>query len=90
MRRGKPDSNQKQIIKELRAMGASVEISSMIGNGFGDIIVGFNEINYILEIKTETGELRDNQVEYHRSWKGTIHTIRSFEEALEIINGGNK
>jgi hypothetical protein len=84
---GKPDENQPEIVERLRAMGAKVTITSMVGCGFPDICVGWQGINYLFEIKTETGKLKKNQVKFHADWKGTIHTIRSFEEALEIING---
>ncbi len=45
------DSNQASIVKALRKMGFTVFISSGVGNGFPDIVVGAYCKNWLFEIK---------------------------------------
>ena len=48
-KRAKSDDNQKQLVKTLRGIpGVSVSITSALGDGFPDIVVGYKKQNYLL------------------------------------------
>lgn len=82
------DKNQSEIVKALRKIGASVHITNQVGNGFPDVVVGIFGKNYLFEIKNEkSGKLNKQQQEFHQRWNGKVYEIRTFEEALKIING---
>ena len=81
----KIDINQPQIVKDLRAAGASVQILSQIGKGCPDILVGYNEVNYLMEIKYLKGTLTDDQRVFHSQWNGKVHVVRTSQEAIRII-----
>lgn len=49
------DANQRSIVADLRAIGATVEDLHEVGDGCPDIAVGFRGQNYLFEIKTESG-----------------------------------
>ena len=50
-RRPKTDGNQSPIVHALREAGASVAITSAQGDGFVDLVVGFEGRNYLAEVK---------------------------------------
>ena len=81
------DKNQKRIIAALRAAGASVTCTYMVGNGFVDIVVGVNGINYLLEIKDGTKppskrKLTPCEQAWHRHWRGQVAVVCDEQEAL--------
>jgi len=53
IRAAKVDSNQPEIVKALRKIGASVLITSQLKNAF-DILVGYRDQLFIIEIKDGT------------------------------------
>lgn len=86
----KADANQTEIVKALRAAGASVFITSNVAKGFPDLVVGFNGINYLVEVKDSAKplsaqKLKPHQVELHATWKGQICVVNSVEQALKVI-----
>ena len=50
-RAAKVDDNQAEIVATLRYVGCSVTSLASIGRGCPDIVVGYNGVNYLLEIK---------------------------------------
>lgn len=90
MRAAKIDANQNEIVSALRNVGASVQSLATIGKGCPDLLVGFNNNNFLMEIKD--GELSRSrqaltglQVIWHKSWCGQIHVVANVEQALEIL-----
>jgi len=82
----KVDTNQPDIVSELRQTGMSVQTLHMVGKGCPDIVVGFRGENFLFEIKYGRGKLNDLEYMWHQDWEGQVHVIRSAEEAIEIIN----
>lgn len=75
------DSNEKSIIKVLQSFGATVHrLSEPV-----DLLVGYKGVNYLIEIKTETGTLTKKQSEFVKSWKGRYAICRNETEALFAI-----
>lgn len=82
---GNPDGPQGEIVRALRSVGASVKVVSGVGK-FVDLVVGFRRRNDLLEVKSEDGELTDDQREFHRSWRGAPpKVVRTPLEALQAI-----
>ena len=81
-----PDLNQPEIVEALRLAGASVKIITHVGEGTPDLLVGFRRRTFLLEVKSEDGELRESQVKWHRDWKGLpVDVVRTPREALAAI-----
>lgn len=81
------DTNQAEIIKALRKMGASVVDIHEVGNGCPDIAVGFRGRDYLVEIKNEQRyTLTKDQIKFHKSWNGSITILHSIEHAVQWIN----
>ncbi len=93
-RRAHTDSNQAEIVRVLRAAGASVQSLAAVGKGCPDLLVAYKGVNYLFEVKNPAGlnglvargkGLTPDQVEWHRLWRGTIHIVNNETEALTVI-----
>ena len=89
-RAAKIDSNQPDIVKELRKRGYSVEV------GHDDILVGHAGKTYWFEIKEpgavskKTGEIlesekKDSQKRLEREWKGHYKIVWNIDQILNEI-----
>jgi len=84
------DANQNEIVQVLRDVGASVAITSMVGSGFPDIVVGFRGRNYLIEIKDGSKppskrKLTPDEQEFFDTWRGKVFVANDVNEALSII-----
>lgn len=89
--RKRSDINQANIVKELRGLGASVELLSNVGKGVPDLLVGYEGMNILLEVKnvkTSYGKkgLNELQDDWHLKWNGQVATVTTIDEALTTIN----
>ncbi len=82
-RAAKRDANEPEIIKALRAAGATVE--QLSEKGVPDLLVGFMGSTYLMEVKTPKGKLTPDQTTWIDLWQGQVHIVRTVEEALRII-----
>jgi hypothetical protein len=87
----KVDSNHGEVVNALRKVGASVQSLAKVGGGCPDLAVGFNGVNYLLEVKDgKAGDKRQRQPnslqrEWYMHWQGRVDVVTSVEEALAII-----
>lgn len=91
-RNGRRDSNQAPLVKSLRALpGVTVEPRlADCGGGVPDIIVGYQGVSYLIEIKD--GEkppsgrrLTDHEEEWHGAWTGQVAICCNLDEILAVI-----
>ena len=92
MKYAKIDDNQKVIVNALRIAGASVQSLAATGKGCPDLLVGYQGINYLMEVKDgnkvpSARELTIDQQHWHSVWKGAVHIVKSEDEALKILKG---
>lgn len=90
MRAKRTDANQEAIVKALRKMGCSVAITSMVGNGFTDLVCGYRGRNFLLEVKDGSKLLSAQRLTnaenlFHLTWRGQIAVITSLQNAIDII-----
>lgn len=72
-------------MKALRQVGATVEDLHKVGGGCPDLLVGYRGCNYVIEVKTPTGKLNDDQVDWHADWRGQKATVNCIAQALAVI-----
>lgn len=89
-RAARTDANQTDIVDALRDVGASVSVTSMVGSGFPDIVVGYRGINYLMEIKDGSKppskrRLTSDEQEFHDLWRGSVIVVQNVDEALKAI-----
>lgn len=90
MRAKKIDNNQNLIVKQLRRCGVSVAITSMLGKGFPDLIIGRAGRNYLIELKdgnksASRKQLTPDEKEFFDTWNGQVNKAESFDEIALII-----
>lgn len=85
MRAKKVDTNHKEIIKALREIGASVFDTSSLGRGFPDIVVGWQGVNYLVEIKTPKGKPTEQQINFFVKWLGQAVLVRSASDIFNLL-----
>ena len=88
-RAAKVDSNQKQIVKDLRKLGFSVL------PGHDDILIGYQGLTVWVEIKSpdtigkdgeiKQSKIRESQKKLASEWRGQYWICSSTEEILENI-----
>lgn len=85
MRNARTDSNQKEIVTALRSVGATVQSLAPVGQGVPDLLVAFQGINYLIEVKTPTGKLNPIQTAFHANWRAPIGVCVTQDDALHHI-----
>lgn len=87
-RAGRTDANQREIVDALRKAGASVHVTSSLGGGFPDLVVGFRGKNYLMEIKRpKPGEplLTEDETAFLEAWEGQAYVVTSVRQALAML-----
>lgn len=82
----KRDSNENEIVDALKACGATVQ--KLSEKNVPDLLVGFRNKNFLIEIKSETGQLSRGQQEWHRSWSGSVFVVKSVADILNLLYDG--
>jgi hypothetical protein len=91
VKHGRRDANHAEIRDRLREAHISVWDTGDVGGGFPDLVAAgqhrktFQEITVLFEVKTQDGKLTPDQVEFINSWRGTVHIVRTVEEALRVF-----
>lgn len=86
------DANQKIIVETLRNLGCLVWITSDLGKGAPDLVVGIgNKHLKLIEIKDGSKppsqrKLTLDEQRFHNNWKDHIKVISSIDEAIEFVN----
>jgi hypothetical protein len=87
-RAGRVDLTQADTVKRLRQIGASVAVTSQLGGGFPDLVVGFRGRTFLLEMKTGNEPLTEVEKTFHAKWAGHLVIARTAEEAqIAVIKG---
>lgn len=87
--KGRTDANQSRIVEALRKIGASVSITSGVGNGFPDLLVGYMGTTTLLEVKDgekppSDRKLTPAEAHFLATWKGGPAVV--VEDEQEAIN----
>lgn len=85
------DANQSVLVQQLRGIpGCKVAITSGLGKGFPDIVVGFMRVNYLFEIKDPVQppsgrKLTKDEKKFHDQWAGQIAIVETIEDCLAAM-----
>ena len=88
--RGRIDDNQKEVVSQLRKLGVSVAITSMLGKGFPDLVLGYQNKNFLIELKdgskTKSRKtLTEDEAKFFNDWKGQVDKCESLDDICRII-----
>ena len=90
-RRGRVDENHAAIVDLLREFGCSVISTAGVGDGFPDLVVGFQGVTHLIEIKDgdkspSRRRLTDDEREWHATWHGeAVYVLESAREAEQLV-----
>jgi len=75
----------------LRKMGLTVAITSMVGNGFVDILASYDKKSYLIEIKNgklppSAQKLTLMEQKFHNEWQDDVVILNSVENAINWVN----
>ena len=77
------DKNEKEIVAFLRKKGCTV---SLINEpGVPDLLVGYENRNYLIEVKRPGRKLTPRQVTWHKEWEGDVFIATTAKEAWDGI-----
>jgi len=87
-RAAKVDTNQAEIVQDLRALGCTVQSIASMGQGVPDLLVGWKGKNYLFEVKDPAKPpskrlLTEDELSWQLAWRGHVKTIEGTYQALE-------
>ena len=90
-KKARVDANQKEIVQELRKRGISVLHTHQLGKGAPDIIVGYMNLNYLIELKDgnkskSQQRLTKDELDFSLKWRGSYAVCNSLEQILLLID----
>ncbi len=85
------DGNHKEIKEELEKYGFSVHDAANLGDSFPDLVVAFQGITGLIEVKDGSKvpskrKLSEGQIEFQQRWKGYIDTVINTKDCLKLRN----
>lgn len=86
----KVDANQAEIVGALSSIGCGVVDLSAVGGGVPDLLVCYQGVNMLLEVKAPGHKVRkdargEKQREFHAWWGGPLAIVSSTEEAIGTV-----
>jgi hypothetical protein len=84
--RRRRDANHAEVQAALEQVGAFVADLSGVSGGVPDILARRKDGQLVLlEVKTATGELEQNQIAFIARWPDAVVVVRTVDEALRAI-----
>lgn len=77
------DTSEKPIVDALRALGFSVQ--SLSGKDTPDLLVGKHGLTRVIEVKTDTDKLSENQQAWWKGWRGNaLLVLRHVDDTIPL------
>ena len=83
-RAAKRDTNERRIVEALR-MVPGVTVVQISAAGVPDLLVGFRDQSFLLEVKAAKGKLTDPEQAFFDTWTGHAVIVRCLDDALKAI-----
>ena len=84
------DHNQAEIVQALRAIGATVTSLAGVGCGCPDLLVGWRDHNFLMEIKNLEGRgdrMTVAEIAWIEAWHGQVAIVYNEQDALSVVYG---
>jgi hypothetical protein len=84
------DSNQSDVVKQLRKLHVSVQHLHTVGDGCPDLLLGFRGKNFLIELKDgkkvpSERKLTADEEKFFLRWSGQVNKCESLEDILKVI-----
>lgn len=83
-RAARTDENQREIVEYFRKVGCSVVLLHQVGEGCPDILVGYGDAIVLVEIKTKTGKLTEQQKRFAETFQPGFYVVRDLNDASNL------
>jgi Holliday junction resolvase len=90
-KKARVDANQREIVQQLRKIGISVLHTHQLGRGAPDLILGYRNENFMIELKDgnktkSQQKLTPDEIEFQTKWQGNYAVCNSLEQILSVID----
>lgn len=84
------DSNQNEIVRLFRKLGAKVQILSHVGRGCPDLLIMYNKKLHLVEVKDgskplSAQKLTDDEQKFISIWSDVVTIVRCQEDAILLL-----
>ena len=79
------DENQADIVKAIRKLGAEVTPLFRVGQGVSDLLVSWRQKWFVIECKTDTGELNKDQKDWIGKQRAAVVVVTSPMQAVQFL-----
>lgn len=92
-RAARTDSNQQEIVRFLRGIGATVQPTHAVGDGFPDLVVGWRGATVLIEVKDgsrcpSARRLTPDEERFHAEWRGgPLFVVHDVDDAIRLFQG---
>jgi putative FmdB family regulatory protein len=86
-RAAKRDTNERAIINYLERVGAQVK--QLDDPSIPDLLVNYQFVTFLLEVKTKTGTLTVGQKAFMDCWQGKCAVVRSIRDVKHVLRDIN-
>lgn len=88
-KRGRTDANHTPIVEFARDIGMSVQITSALGDGWGDAVFGYRGLSVPVEIKDGSKspsrrKMSEDEKAMHLQWRGSFALVENFEDVIDV------
>lgn len=80
----KRDRVESTIVSQLRGI-PGLSVLHLSTKDAGDILIGYQGVNYLVELKSKGGRLGVNQKEFSALWNGQYAVAKTIEDVLKVI-----
>ena len=84
-RAARVDANQPDIVAALRKIGAEVTYLHQLGGGVSDLLVSFRQRWFVIECKTDDGDLTQDQREWIGKQKAPVYLVTDAMQAVGFL-----
>jgi len=77
------DTNQSEIVANLRDLGFTVAHCHTVGGGFPDLVVAKNKVTMLVEVKSKGGKLGLKQKFFHAAWADDVCIAYEVDDVVE-------
>lgn len=87
----KVDANQTEVVEALRKCGFSVAVTSSLGKGFPDLVVGKNYKNVLVELKdgnksASKRRLTQDEERFFNEWRGIVVVANNIDDIIKAFD----
>jgi Holliday junction resolvase len=79
------DANHGEVKSALERVGFVVWDTHMVGGGFPDMVAARSGLTFLVEIKTPTGKLNDDQVKFIARWSGRVEILTGVDDVIALV-----